>query len=199
MVLFKVNKIEHEIIYTVDTSNAPRNQLPYIEDDGKKIGDSFDIINYVINKYKLPHYIRYSDILIERTLDHLYWAISYSRWGDPDNYSKFSKHFHEATGLEYSVISNIRDYNIEKLKYQGIGREDKDRIYRQVSHDINALCMAITGKKNMSGDKYNAIDSSCYGFLATIYYSKIKTPMQEAFIYTRLPEYIKLLKRLADK
>ena len=40
----------HEHI--VDTSAAPRGQLPYITDDGETIGDSDTIIAFLIRKYR---------------------------------------------------------------------------------------------------------------------------------------------------
>ncbi len=39
----------HEHIF--DASAAPRGQLPYLDDDGEKIGDSETILAYLTEKY----------------------------------------------------------------------------------------------------------------------------------------------------
>ena len=77
---------KHEHI--VDTSAAPRGQLPYITDDGETIGDSDAIIAHVTRKYRLAidaaltEAQRDTNLLITRMLDDLYWVMSYSRWKD---------------------------------------------------------------------------------------------------------------------
>jgi hypothetical protein len=58
---------------------------PYIADDEVTIGDSDAIIAHVINKYRLTidatltQSQRATDLMIRRTLDDLYWVMSYSR------------------------------------------------------------------------------------------------------------------------
>jgi glutathione S-transferase len=85
----------HEHIF--DASSAPRGQLPYVEDDGTTIGDSDAIIAHLINKYRLtidaaltPSQ-RDTDLMIRRTLDDLYWVMSYSRWKDSQFWPLFSE------------------------------------------------------------------------------------------------------------
>jgi glutathione S-transferase len=74
----------HEHI--VDTSNAPRGQLPYLADGTELIGDSDAIIAHLIARYGLPidenltPHQRDIHLLVRRTLDDLYWVMSYSRW-----------------------------------------------------------------------------------------------------------------------
>ena len=66
---------KHEHI--VDTSAAPRGQLPYITDDGETIGDSDTIIAFLTRKYRLTIDAaltaaqRDSNLLITRMLDDL--------------------------------------------------------------------------------------------------------------------------------
>src|SRR5262249_36041390 len=77
---------EHKHIF--DASQAPRGQLPYIDDDGEIVGDSATIVARVIKKYGLTIDAGLSaaqrDLshLLERLLDDLYWVMSYSRWQD---------------------------------------------------------------------------------------------------------------------
>jgi hypothetical protein len=73
----------HEHI--LDSSKAPRGQLPYLVDGDATIGDSDAIINHLISRNTLtidraltPDQ-RDTDLLVRRMLDDLYWVMSYSR------------------------------------------------------------------------------------------------------------------------
>ena len=76
----------HEHIF--DASKAPRGQLPYLVDGHDIVGDSETILAYVTKKYgvaldaALTPAQRTTNLLITRTLDDLYWVMSYSRWKD---------------------------------------------------------------------------------------------------------------------
>ena len=79
-------RFTHEHI--LDASKAPREQLPYIDDDSKIIGDSDIIIAHLVRKYRLTIddalaiAQRDTNHLVTRMLDDLYWVMSYSRWKD---------------------------------------------------------------------------------------------------------------------
>src|SRR5947209_10792730 len=76
----------HEHIF--DASKAPRGQLPYIVDDGATVGDSDAIVEHLNARHALALDRALTDAqrttghFIRRTLDDLYWVISYSRWRD---------------------------------------------------------------------------------------------------------------------
>src|SRR6185437_15995206 len=79
-------EFRHEHIF--DASSAPRGQLPYIVDGDETIGDSDTIISHLTTRYALsiddgltPGQ-RDTSLLVRRTLDDLYWVMSYSRWKD---------------------------------------------------------------------------------------------------------------------
>ena len=100
----------HQHIF--DASKAPRGQLPYIDDDGDTIGDSETIIAHLIAKYALTIDAgldarqRDQNFLVTRTLDDLYWVMSYSRWKDDRYFPAFRDAFIQqhprltAAGLE---------------------------------------------------------------------------------------------------
>src|ERR1700761_6903541 len=74
--------------HILDTAQAPRGQLPYIVDGADVIGDSDAIMAHIKSKYPpsidnglSPGQLNL-DLLVRRTLDDLYWPMSYSRWRD---------------------------------------------------------------------------------------------------------------------
>src|SRR5580698_3992286 len=102
---------EHHHI--LDAKAAPRAQLPYLVDEATTIG--------VSDALTPPQ--RDLDLLIRRTLDDLYWVMSYSRWADP----RFWPVFKDAIlsthpGITADSLDAARQYNFERYRYQGIGR-----------------------------------------------------------------------------
>ena len=63
--------------------------MPFIVDGDEFIGDSDTIIAYLIERYGLriddglTQDQRNAHLLVRRTLDDLYWVMSFSRWKDP--------------------------------------------------------------------------------------------------------------------
>src|SRR5215472_1013143 len=91
--------IPFEHRHIIEVSGAPRAQLPYIDDGGTQVGDSDEIIVYLIHKYGLSidagltAVQQQTDVMLRRTLDDLYWVMSYSRWQDDQFWPSFRDAF----------------------------------------------------------------------------------------------------------
>jgi glutathione S-transferase len=187
---------KHEHI--VDTSAAPRGQLPYIIDDGETIGDSDTIIAFLTHKYRLTIDAalttsqRDTNLLITRMLDDLYWVMSYSRWRD----ERFWPLFCEAILMTHPEVTRegmeaARAYNVERYRYQGIGRYEPAEIYKRGLADLQVLAHLIGDTGFVFAETPSRIDAAIYGFLANIWYYPIPTPLK-AFLAERphLTRYI---------
>jgi hypothetical protein len=116
---------KHEHVF--DASAAPRGQLPYIVDDNEMIGDSDTIIAHVIAKNRLKMDAALTagqrDIshLITRTLDDLYWVMSYSRWKDERFWPAFRDALlREHPSLTEAVLRKAQEFNFQRYYFQGI-------------------------------------------------------------------------------
>lgn len=177
----------HEHI--VDTSKAPRGQLPYIVDDGETIGDSDTIIAFLTRKYglTLDHGLtaqqRDMNLLITRMLDDLYWVMSYSRWKD----ERFWPLFHDALlaqhpNLTEADLQKARDFNAQRYHFQGIGRYAPDAAFARGLADLNALGNVMPAERFLHGPKPTSIDAGIYGFIANIYFYDIDTPLKQSVL-----------------
>lgn len=174
----------HEHIF--DAATAPRAQLPYIEDDGEAIGDSETIIAYVTKKYGirldqgLTQAQRDADLMVARTLDDLYWVMSYSRWND----ERYWIAFRDALLREHSVLTedalrNAKAFNEQRYYFQGIGRYDPDAAMARGLADLGVLARLVPAKGYVHGDTPTSIDAAIYGFIANIYFYDIDTPLKQ--------------------
>jgi glutathione S-transferase len=174
----------HEHIF--DAKTAPRGQLPYIVDNGEHVGDSDAIIVYLTEKYSvaidsnLTEAQRNADLMIRRTLDDLYWVMSYSRWKDPQFWPVFRDAMLETHGnLTASGMEAARKYNFERYHYQGIGRYDPTEVYKRGIADLQAIDSLLGERGFLFGPRPNSIDAGVYGFVANIYFYKIDTPLRK--------------------
>ncbi|VFU09483.1 glutathione S-transferase family protein [Methylocella tundrae] len=176
----------HEHIF--DARSAPRGQLPYIDDDGEIIGDSDAIIAHLINRHHLmidsalsaPQ--RDIDLMLRRTLDDLYWVMSYSRWRDERYWPLFRHQIlktHE--GVTAQSLEEARDYNFQRYYYQGIGRYDREEAYARGLADLEALAHLVPDDGFLFGAQPSSIDASIYGFIANMIFFDIDTPLK-AFV-----------------
>jgi glutathione S-transferase len=173
----------HEHIF--DAKAAPRGQLPYIVDDGEHVGDSDAIIAHLIGKYRLPidsaltQAQRNTDLMIRRTLDDLYWVMSYSRWKDPQFWPLFRAAMLGAhASLTAEGMEAAQTFNFQRYHYQGIGRYEPQDVYKRGIADLSAVAGLIGEGGFLFGPQPTSIDAGLYGFVANIYFYDIDTPLK---------------------
>ena len=173
----------HEHLF--DASAAPRQQLPYIDEDGTAIGDSETIIAHLISKYKLSidaaltpaqHDTR---LLVTRMLDDLYWVMSYSRWKD----ERYWPVFRDALLREHASVTEAgllkaKEFNAQRYHYQGIGRYTPDAAYARGLADLDVLARLVPAQGYVFGPQPTSIDAGLYGFVANILFYAIETPLK---------------------
>lgn len=172
-----------------DASNAPRGQLPYIVDDGQTIGDSDAIIAHLTASRgltidaDLTPAQRDLDLLLRRTLDDLYWVMSYSRWKDEQFWPLFRQALLNAhpNELTSQALEGAREYNAKRYHYQGIGRYEPEQAYARGLADLQVLSDLLGEQPFLFGPTPHGIDCGAYGFLANSWFYAIDTPLK-AFI-----------------
>ena len=188
--------LDFEHRHILDTSHAPRGQLPYLSDDGETVGDSDAIIAYLKDRYDLRIDSALSqgqanlDFLVRRTLDDLYWPMSYSRWRDERYWPAFRDAvLREHTDVTASALEGAREYNGQRYHYQGIGRYEPDQVYARGIGDLRVVADLLGDSGFVFGTQPATIDAAIYGFVANIYFYEIDTPLK-AFVLSR-PELVR--------
>jgi glutathione S-transferase len=172
--------------HIVDTKSAPRGQLPYIVDDQESIGDSDAIVAHLKQKYSLTIDDSLTNaqqdlhLLIRRTLDDLYWVMSYSRWRDPRFWPFFKQAFLKThSGITADGLDAAQKYNFERYRYQGIGRFEPEGAYARGIADLQGITNLLGDNPFMFGPNPTSIDASVYGFVANIFFYEIDTPLKQ--------------------
>lgn len=182
----KLAHVEFTHAHVFDAKAAPRAQLPYIVDDGETIGDSDAIIAYVTARHgvtmdsRLTAAQRTMRHLVERTLDDLYWVMSYSRWRDERFWPAFrDEMLRRHPSLTASGMESAREYNFQRYHYQGIGRYEPADVYARGTADLEALASVVPAQGFVFGAAPSSVDAAVYGFLANILYYPIDTPLKQ--------------------
>jgi glutathione S-transferase len=182
-------RLPFEHRHILDTKMAPRGQLPYLADDGHMIGDSNAIIAYLKGKYalaidgKLSHGQLNLDLMVRRTLDDLYWPMSYSRWKD----DRFWPAFRDAIltqhpDIKQADLETAREYNFQRYHYQGIGRYEPEDVYARGIEDLMVISNLLGDHGFVFGPEPASLDACIYGFVSNIYFYKIDTPLKECVL-----------------
>jgi glutathione S-transferase len=172
--------------HILDARLAPRAQLPYVTDGEDSIGDSDAIIAYLKRKYELTidatltSEQRDLDLLMRRSLDDLYWVMSYSRWRDPRFWPTFKQQLlNTHADVSADDLDAAQKYNFQRYHYQGIGRFEPEDAYARGIADLQAVAHLLGDKEFLFGAQVGSIDASVYGFVANIFFYDINTPLRE--------------------
>lgn len=171
--------------HILDASQAPRGQLPYLVDGDVTVGDSDAIIEYLRRRYCLPIDAGLSDgqrnldLLVRRTLDDLYWEMSWSRWGDDRFWPAFRDALLSAhPGIAAASLEAARAYNHQRYHHQGIGRYEPAQIYERGIANLRVVADLIGPSGFVFGAEPASIDAAIYGFVANIHFYDIETPLK---------------------
>ena len=172
--------------HILDASSAPHGQLPYLLDGTQAIDDSDTIIEHVARKLGLDTQEILSpreeslDLLLRRTLDDLYWPMSYSRWRDDRCWPAFRDAFlTRHPDIPANDLDRAREYNRLRYHYQGIGRYEPDRIYARGIEDLRGVADLLDERQFCHGEVPTRTDAAIYGFVANIFLYDIETPLKQ--------------------
>lgn len=196
----KLAGIEFEFL--ADFNNlklSPKNKLPFIEDDGKKIADSAFIINYLTDKYnikldeQLSEEQRSQAALYTHALDEsLYWTLVYSRWVKADTWPVISEAFFNELPmfLKWFLPNTIRKDVIKTLKRQGFGRHSETELLTKADEHFSALSVLLGENDYFFGDKPSSFDAVAYSalceFISVDFFNSFN---QQARKYENLVQY----------
>jgi glutathione S-transferase len=188
----KLAGLPFEQRHIFDAKEAPRGQLPYIVDGDATVGDSDAIVAHVTGRHGvtmdagLSDEQRTADLFMRRTLDDLYWVMSYSRWRDDRYWPLFKAALLETHAhLTAEGLDGARQYNFERYRAQGIGRYTPEQVYARGLASLGAFASVVPEEGFVFGPQPASIDAALYGFLANIVYYDIDTPLKRFVLQQR--------------
>jgi glutathione S-transferase len=167
---------------------GPKGKLPWIEHDGKKIGDSGFIIEYLESRLGcdanqgLSAAERGIALALRRLIEeNLYWTMVYDRWMVEENWRVFRDVV--LAGIPVPVRQIIALFARRGVRRQlvghGIGIHARDEIHAIGRRDVGAIADVLGEKPFVLGGTATEIDAIAYGFLANIANVPIASPVKD--------------------
>jgi len=183
----RMRKLEHRVHELDDPRKAPKGKLPFIEADGRRIGDSGLAMGYIAETRGLaldeglsPERAAAGDAVVRMLEEHLYWVILYSRWMEPENFPGVARALFGALPFPVSrlVPALLRRKVKSQLWAQGTGRHARDEIYGMGLVDVRAASVLLGDKPYFAGDAPTRIDCTLYAFLANLLQAPVPSPLK---------------------
>ncbi|MEZ5668470.1 MAG: glutathione S-transferase family protein [Alphaproteobacteria bacterium] len=180
--------LDYRVELVTDFDSAPRHQVPYLIDDGRKIGDSRVIVD---------HLQRRAGIDLEAHLDaaaraaaqacrsmleqDLYFAMVYSRWVDEAGWASAQPLFFGSLpeAVRAAVADGLRADVIARLYQQGIGRHEKAQVYAFGMECIDAAAGMLGDTPFLFGERPGLTDAALYAFVANLAVPLFDSPLRQ--------------------
>lgn len=173
----RMAKLPYETVAFPNPRNAPKQKLPFVDDDGTVISDSTTILEHLVAKHgplasdaKRSAKDRAVDHLLQRTAEeHFYFALLYSRWVDEDGWQHMRVYLHRAMPpVVRSIVPGLfRSAVAKQIASQGLGRHTPAEIYERGEADLVSFSAVLGDQPFFGGDEPSAIDATMGAFLGT--------------------------------
>lgn len=183
----RMSGVPHESITVGAPFGGPKKKAPWIEHDGRKIGDSTFIIDYLAQAFGVdPHAglspaQRGQAVAVQRLVEeNLYWAMVYDRWVRPENWPvlKGSVLGRIPAPVRLLLAPMARRGVQAQLRGHGLGLHAEDEVAAIAKRDIGALADILGDQTWFFGDTPSVTDAIVYSLLANIRDTGFASPMK---------------------
>jgi len=184
----RIAELPFQTIVDATPFRGPKGKLPWIEHEGKKLGDSGFIIEYLGRRFgcnpnaSLSAAERGVSLALRRLIEeNLYWVMVYDRWMVDENWRSFREIvFGGVPAPLRPFIAPIARRGVgRQLKGHGIGLHSRDEIHAVGQRDIGAIADFLGDKPFLMGATATEIDAVAYGLLPNIMNVPIQSPIKD--------------------
>lgn len=185
--VLRLTGVPHEAITSPTPFGGPKGKAPWIEHEGRKIGDSSFIILYLKDRFgadadaRLTAAQRGQALAIQRLVEeNLYWAMVNDRWNSPENWPLLkSSVLGSIPAIPRALLAPIARRGVRKqLMGHGMGCHSAGEIAAIATRDIDALAAMLGDQPWFFGDEPSGTDCTVYSLLANIHYVGFASPMK---------------------
>jgi len=168
-------------------SKAPKGKIPFIEQDGKMLGDSQLIIEHLKRTQgdaldaKLSAEEVAKGHVVRRMLEEsTYWHIVHLRWITEEGWKVYrpiiEALFPPVVGKV--VPAMIRRKVLQALRAQGLGRHQPEEILEMGKADLSTVAALLGDKPFLLGEQPTSFDATGYAILVSILAFPVDSPLR---------------------
>jgi glutathione S-transferase len=183
----RIARIRYEVVDTPDPRKGPKGKLPFIEDDGVRIGDTSLIVNH-LKKTRgidpdahLDTSQRAIALLVQRTLEeHYAFVVLYTHFIRADGWRLASRSFDTVPAIIRPLIASMVRGRMRKILWmQGVLRHSDEEIIEAGLSDWRAVLTVMSDGPYFFGDEPTGLDAIVFGALATTVLTPIESPIRD--------------------
>ena len=183
----RMTDIPHRSVTAATPFAGPKKKAPWIEHDGRKIGDSAFIIAYLIERFGrdpdagLTAAQRGQAVAIQRLVEeNLYWAMVYDRWVRDQNWPILKGSvLGDIAAPVRALIAPLARRGVKKqLTGHGMGLHSAAEIEAIAARDLAALSALLGDQDWFFGAEPTLADATVFSLLANIRHVQFASPMQ---------------------
>jgi len=178
------------IVTTQSFEIAPKGKIPFIDYQGKLVGDAF----LIIEMFKQTEGIDLDAGLtpVERSIslafrrmikENTYWGAAEIRFGIEENWQRFRPVLARALFPKTPVVISERfaeefsKIMISQMHSHGIGRHSHEEIVQITCADFQALSDFLAYKPFFMGDQPTTLDATAYGYIGNFMQPRFESPI----------------------
>lgn len=167
---------------------GPKGKLPFIEHEGRKLGDSGFIIDHLKSRFGkdpdagLSAAERGVSLALRRLVEeNLYWTMVHERWVVESNWRVFREVVLGGIPAPLRpVVGQFARRGVRaQLRGHGIGLHTPAEIHEIGRRDISAIADFLGDKPFLMGDTPTDIDAVAYGLLPNIMNVPLESPIRD--------------------
>jgi len=183
----RMTGIPHRSVTAATPFAGPKKKAPWIEHEGRTIGDSAFIIAYLIERFgkdpdaALTPAQRGQAVAIQRLVEeNLYWAMVYDRWGREENWPILKGSvLGDIAAPVRALIAPLARRGVKKqLAGHGMGLHSDAEIQAIAARDLAALAAMLGDQDWFFGAEPSLADATVFSLLANIRFPEFSSPMQ---------------------
>lgn len=183
----RMTGIPHRSVTAATPFAGPKKKAPWIEHEGRTIGDSAFIIAYLIERFgkdpdaALTPAQRGQAVAIQRLVEeNLYWAMVYDRWVREENWPILKGSvLGDIAAPVRALIAPLARRGVKKqLAGHGMGLHSDAEIQAIAARDLAALAAMLGDQDWFFGAEPSLADATVFSLLANIRFVEFVSPMQ---------------------
>jgi glutathione S-transferase len=183
----RIAHIPYEIVDTSDPRIAPKGKLPFIEDAGRRIGDTSIIVDYLAKTrgVDLDRHLDASQrgiaLLVQRTLEeHYAFVILYTHFIRADGWRHSRANFDSVPAFARALVASMARGRMRKILWmQGVLRNSDVEIIESAVRDWRAVLTVMGDGPFFFGNEPTGIDAIVFAALATTVLTPIESSIAD--------------------
>jgi glutathione S-transferase len=185
----RITGIPYHAVIDATPFKGPKRKLPWIEHEGRAIGDSGFIIEYLEQRFGcdpnagLSAAERAIALSLRRLIEeNLYWVLVYDRWIVEANWPVTrAVVLGMVPAAARVLIAPLARRGVRRqLVGHGMGLHSPQEVHAIGQRDVGAIADFLGDKPYLMGGAPTEIDAVAYGMLANIMLVPIDSPVKEA-------------------